>query len=405
MKQVRLGTLSVNDQVFNDDFASAAVSPSYDDNGNLTFDGVYKYKYDAWNRLVQVRAGEGAESVLATYTYDATGRRIKKVVSNSGDLDTTEVYYYAGQQMIEARNGSEQATRQFVFGTQYVDEPIRMDVDTDDDGDCIDTGDKAFYYHQDANYNVTALTDSAGAVVQYYLYDAYGTVHPFNTDGGIAEGERLIPTFEAAAGVPTTNPFTYTGRFLDQDTGLYYYRARHYHASLGRFLQRDPFAFQGKFIAHDLYYDGLNLYRYVQSRPIGRTDPTGLGPPTFKRCFNDRVFALCIGPTEMDCQGKLDRCFATNRRVFDACLLRAQNTHDGRVADCNGIGNWILRKLCINASRVVYLADITKCQSIGMGEEAKCAAQYAACIVGCEAGSSYVVRACDPCDPANATGF
>jgi YD repeat-containing protein len=188
MKQVRLGTLSVNDQVFNDDFASAAVSPSYDDNGNLTFDGVYKYKYDAWNRLVQVRAGEGAESVLATYTYDATGRRIKKVVSNAGDLDTTEVYYYAGPQMIETRNGSEDATRQFVFGPQYVDEPIRMDVDTDvpGDGDCIDTGDKAFYYHQDANYNVIALTDSAGAVVQYYLYDAYGKVHTHSGDGNTA---------------------------------------------------------------------------------------------------------------------------------------------------------------------------------------------------------------------------
>jgi len=140
----------------------------YATNGNLTFDGVYQYKYDAWNRLVEVRAGEGAESVFATYTYGPTGRRTSKVVSNSDDLDTTEYYYYAGQQMIETRNGTENATRQFVFGTQYVDEPIRMDVDTDDDGDCTDSGGSTFYYyHQDANYNVVALTDEDGDVAQF----------------------------------------------------------------------------------------------------------------------------------------------------------------------------------------------------------------------------------------------
>ena len=69
-----------DDQVFSDDFASATVSPSYDDNGNLTDDGIHQYVYDAWNRLVEVRGSEGAESLFASYKYDATGRRIEKVV-------------------------------------------------------------------------------------------------------------------------------------------------------------------------------------------------------------------------------------------------------------------------------------------------------------------------------------
>ena len=69
---------SFNDVVFDDAFASADITPTYDDNGNLTFDGVYKFKCDAWNRLVEVRAGQQDESVFATYTYDATGRLIAR---------------------------------------------------------------------------------------------------------------------------------------------------------------------------------------------------------------------------------------------------------------------------------------------------------------------------------------
>ena len=67
---------------------------------------------------------------------------------------------------IEARNGSEQATMQVVFGTQYIDEPVRLDVNTDpaSDDDCLDAGGSAAcVYHQDANYNVVCLTDATGA--------------------------------------------------------------------------------------------------------------------------------------------------------------------------------------------------------------------------------------------------
>jgi RHS repeat-associated protein len=36
------------------------------------------------------------------------------------------------------------------------------------------------------------------------------------------------------------NPFMFTGRQFDIETGLYYYRARYYNPYLGRFLQTDP---------------------------------------------------------------------------------------------------------------------------------------------------------------------
>ena len=63
-----------------------------------------------------------------------------------------------------------------------------------------------------------------------------------------------------------TNPFQYTGRELDSETGLYYYRARYYDPSTGRFISEDPTEFDG----------GINFYRYAANSPTNFIDPLGL---------------------------------------------------------------------------------------------------------------------------------
>ncbi len=64
---------------------------------------------------------------------------------------------------------------------------------------------------------------------------------------------------------PTGNSFLFTGRRLDAETGLYYYRFRTYHPGLKQFIQRDPLG----------YVDSASLYQYVSGNPLVRLDPTG----------------------------------------------------------------------------------------------------------------------------------
>lgn len=64
------------------------------------------------------------------------------------------------------------------------------------------------------------------------------------------------------------NPFQYTARKSDSETGLYYYRARYYDPAIGRFLAEDPSGFKG----------GIDHYPYVDNMPLNFIDPFGLCP-------------------------------------------------------------------------------------------------------------------------------
>ncbi|MBI4718262.1 MAG: hypothetical protein HY763_10690 [Planctomycetes bacterium] len=259
-----------------------ARTPERDHAGNLIKDTRFVYVYDAWNRLVKVRSANDADGersereqsaigkadrevrvrtatcpeeaslrpatggVIQTAEYDGTGRRMQKVVSNSGEYDKTETYLYEeGWRIAQINDGSGYTVQQFIHGTQYIDEVVTMRVKgerSERERPAIGkasrrlasgplvcpkgmsttrmTGGKGdLYLHQDANWNVIAATDLGGAVVERYVYTPYGelTVHQL-TSYGDRDGDQDVDTTDKGT-VGTTCTGTVSGgcRILDLD--------------------------------------------------------------------------------------------------------------------------------------------------------------------------------------------
>jgi RHS repeat-associated protein len=238
----------------------------YDSVGNLEDDGSYAYEWDALGRLRRVsRSATGAS--VASYTYDALNRRTTKHVTESGPLDGLTQFVHFGEQEIEERDAADALTRQYIFGS-WIDEPILMDVDGDGDGRVDGAADTRVFYHQNAQFSTYALTDSAGRVIEGYQYDPYGRPYVYTpgANGRIDWGGDDVVTPEGPGAVG--NPYLYTGRRYEPETGLYYYRARYLSPSLGRFISPDPL---GTWAMPNLG----NAFAYVANRPQLAVDPAG----------------------------------------------------------------------------------------------------------------------------------
>ena len=208
---------------------------THDANGNLTSDGTKDYVYDWADRLIRV---EESSQILAEYTYDAVNRRVTKTVGT-----TATTFIYDETDVIEEYTDGV-FDRAFVY-RNTIDKPI-----------LLETGSQLYYYITGRQGSVRAIVDDTGALVESYEYTPFGLMTIYDN-----QGQDITATGSAIG-----NPFGYTGRRWDAESGLWYYRNRMYSAELGRFLQRDPAG----------YVDGLNLYIYVQNNPLRYTDPDGL---------------------------------------------------------------------------------------------------------------------------------
>src|SRR5262249_10942526 len=146
--------------------AAGTANLTFDANGNTTTDDTgHTLVYDAWNRLIAYKNGG---TVLESYKYDALGRRI---VQNPGTA--TDLYYSSAWQVLEERTGGvNTATIQYVWSPVYIDSLVLRDRSTQNNG----TLDERLWVQQDANWNVTALINSSGTIVERDVDDPYGKV-------------------------------------------------------------------------------------------------------------------------------------------------------------------------------------------------------------------------------------
>ncbi len=259
-------------------------APAHDRAGNMTAmpkpaspADALDATYDAWNRLVDVSEGG---VLIAKFSYDAAGRRILQQLADAQEPDQYIHYFHSGQQVVETRAtnlplppgegwgeglslpdpAQLDPAYQFVWSPRYIDALILRDQ-YDGQGQ-LDPGARLFYL-ADANHNVTALVGLVETepdvfewqVVERYVYSPYGHVTIYTPDWSATRAESAFD-----------NTTLYTGREFDPSTGLYYYRARYYHAQLGQFISRDPIGYEA---------GDVNLYRYVGNRPLDAIDPTG----------------------------------------------------------------------------------------------------------------------------------
>lgn len=160
----------------------------------------------------------------ATFVYDGDGNRVKKTENGETilyvnkyyekNLTTGNVtsYYYSGNRLVAERESS----------------TLR-------------------YFHQDSLSSTSLMTDSSGGSLGTIKFSPFGSAR--------------------TGSVPTDIQFT--GQRLDA-TDLYYYGARYYDPSIGRFISPDPI------VQDPANPQSLNRYSYVMNNPLKYVDPTGL---------------------------------------------------------------------------------------------------------------------------------
>jgi RHS repeat-associated protein len=231
---------------------------THDDDGNLTSDGRWTNVWDAENRLIEQTSSPsavaaGAPNLKLANIYDYAGRRIQKTVSEWNGITWSQKYrlnfIYDGWNLVaevSASNGP--ILRSYAWGADLSGGEAAGGI-----------GGLAFIrYHleektvavaADAQGNTAALHDMANGIqVATYEYGPFG--EPLRASGPFADA----------------NPFRFSTKYQDPETGWLYYGYRYYNPTTGRWASRDPIGEAG----------GINLYGFVGNGPSNAVDAFGL---------------------------------------------------------------------------------------------------------------------------------
>jgi RHS repeat-associated protein len=214
--------------------AAGPATFAHDLNGNLSSTanpsfGSTSYVYDVENRLVSASGAQAAELV-----YDPLGR-LSQVSSVAGGIRRL---VYDGDALVAEYEPGGYMVHRYIHGNDAgADDPL------------------IWYDNWNGGWRRALLTDHQGSVIQ--VADMYG--NPVATNSYDPWG---IP------GATPVGRFGYTGQTWVPELGLWYYKARFYSPTTGRFLQVDPVG----------YEEDVNLYVYAGNDPINLADVTGKAP-------------------------------------------------------------------------------------------------------------------------------
>jgi RHS repeat-associated protein len=246
------------------DNSQADEMPSYDDDGNMTRYEGKVYTYNAENRLVVVEPELPAEGdSRLEFVYDYMGRRVSKKISSyssgSWSLDSALLFLYDGWNLLAELDENGVAQAAYVWGLD-LSQSLQGAGGVGGLLAWVDNGvNESHHYFYDGNGNVGQLVDSDdGTLAEMYEYDPYGNL------------------LASAGGYVESNPFRFSTKFFDNETGFYYYGYRYYVPEVGRWLSRDPIE----------EYGGLNLYSVAYNDLVNGYDVNGL--------FVDRIIGKII---------------------------------------------------------------------------------------------------------------
>jgi len=192
----------------------------YDAAGNLLSNFATAMTWDAESRLLTAGG--------ATYVYDAEGNRVEKQ-----GVGVTDTIYFGGQPVARYSAG------------QWTD----------------------LVYGPNGLLAEVPGTQSAGPV--YRVLDHLGTEVGELTDGSTLVNPLDYAPFGRTIAGTTNDPYQFTGKERDAESGLDYFGARMYGSSMGRFMSPDT---HGGVLSNP---QTLNRYAYALNNPLIFIDPTG----------------------------------------------------------------------------------------------------------------------------------
>jgi RHS repeat-associated protein len=212
----------------------------YDNEGNVTTQTVITtgqytvFSYDDRNRLTEavVHHTDGS-TTDDKFVYDVNDRRIGKSVNGVWTWTA-----YDGVNAFADFSNAGALAEHYLYGLAADSLLAR-----------VDSSNNAEFYLTDLNNSVRQLVTAGGVVVDQITFDSFGRIL---LESSMANGDR----------------FKYTSREYDAELGMYYYRAREYAPTAGKFISEDPSGLR----------PDVNKYRYVRNNPTSATDPSGLVP-------------------------------------------------------------------------------------------------------------------------------